>query len=120
MQGKLQFFLPYSSMFIIFLLKPEKSLSVLSKSIEFPQISVLYPLSVYIARKSLTRLWLLMSLYRCNPHRKYRAWLLHFAMAQRKQSHVGQQKIPCVLLLSLQLKARSCVRGRHLYSMKTR
>jgi hypothetical protein len=60
-----------------------------------------------------------MSLYRCNSHSNYLAWFPDFAMTQSKKFHVGQQKTPCVLLLSIELKARSWVRVRHLFWMKT-
>jgi len=61
-----------------------------------------------------------MSLFSCNPHSNYRAWLPDFTMTQSKKFHVGQQKTPFVLLLSTELKARSCVCVRHLFWMKTR
>jgi hypothetical protein len=103
------------------------SISFLSLKVSFCSVeiilislfSLLDPFSVYIACEPFTRLRH-MSLHRCNTHSNYRARLPDFPMTQSKKFHVGQQRTHCVLLLSIELKARSCVRVRHLFWMKTR
>jgi hypothetical protein len=59
-----------------------------------------------------------MTLYSCNLHRNSLGCPISLWL--RARSFMSEKKTPCVLLLSVELEARSCVRGRHLFWMKTR